>query len=47
MTQEQVTLEMISKPIDILEYPIYLVQEDIDELQNGVDYLDYSMEDAQ
>ena len=35
MTQEQVTLEMISKPVGILDYPIYLTSEELEEIKEN------------
>ena len=35
MTQEQVTLDMISRPVDILDYPIYLTSEELEEIKEN------------
>ena len=41
MQERELRIEELSRPIDIMDYPIYLVDTDIEELTNGVDYLSY------
>ena len=42
MSVATLKIEEISRPICILDYPLFLDNEDIEELINGIDYLDYS-----
>ena len=41
MQERELRIEELSRPVGIMDYPIYLVDEDIEELTNGVDYLSY------